>query len=64
MPIEFELRGFVHKKSFNALSQYYVDCYFDSLVQRKDEIQTKVVEFFEQVKDQINLGTYFPFCLY
>jgi len=58
MPIQFELRGFVHKQSLNALSQYYVDCYFEELLQRKDEITTKIQIFFEEVKDKILIESY------
>jgi len=58
MPIEFELRGFVYKKSFNALSQYYVDCYFEELKQRKDEIANKVKLFYEEVQPKIVLESF------
>eukprot|EP01111_Echinosteliopsis_oligospora_P002130 TRINITY_DN13115_c0_g1_i1.p1 TRINITY_DN13115_c0_g1~~TRINITY_DN13115_c0_g1_i1.p1 ORF type:complete len:235 (+),score=47.52 TRINITY_DN13115_c0_g1_i1:58-762(+) len=32
IPLEGELRGFVHNKKLNALSQYYSDCFFPRLV--------------------------------
>jgi len=58
MPIEFELRGFVYKGSLNALSQYYIDCYFEDLKKRKDEISSTVLIFFEEVKPMIQLESY------
>ncbi|KAL6063817.1 hypothetical protein QOT17_011313 [Balamuthia mandrillaris] len=56
--IEGELRAFVHNKKLNALSQYFADCYFADLHEHKDEVQERVLQFFEQVKEDIPFDSY------
>ncbi|KAL6058969.1 hypothetical protein QOT17_014497 [Balamuthia mandrillaris] len=56
--IEGELRAFVHNKQLNALSQYFADCYFAGLHEHKDEVQERVLQFFEQVKEDIPFDSY------
>jgi len=46
-PVEHELRGFVWKKNFNALSQYNNIAFLPSLARNKDEIEAKVKAFME-----------------
>eukprot|EP00027_Filamoeba_sp_ATCC50430_P012636 CAMPEP_0168575038 /NCGR_PEP_ID=MMETSP0413-20121227/19433_1 /TAXON_ID=136452 /ORGANISM="Filamoeba nolandi, Strain NC-AS-23-1" /LENGTH=171 /DNA_ID=CAMNT_0008608485 /DNA_START=209 /DNA_END=721 /DNA_ORIENTATION=- len=57
IPIELEFRGFVNEGSLNALSQYYSDCFFPELPKHKDYIQQLILDFFEQLKSHINVGT-------
>lgn len=45
--IAYELRGFVCNNQFTALSQYYYDCYFDVVAQRKDLIAASVQHYWE-----------------
>jgi hypothetical protein len=40
----------VNKNKLNALTQYYSNCYFDELVQRKEEIKKQISDFFSSVK--------------
>jgi hypothetical protein len=70
MPIQGELRGFVHKGQLNALSQYYADCYFEvrnellarltmqDLVRSKDKVAAAVRDFFQEVQPHIHLESY------
>ena len=46
-PVEHELRGFVWKRKLTALSQYNNIAFLPSLVQKKDEIETKVKAFMD-----------------
>ena len=47
-PVEHELRGFVWKKNFTALSQYNNIAFLPSLVKNKVEIEAKVKTFMEK----------------
>lgn len=51
--IALEFRGFVYKRSLNALSQYYDPLYFRKLHKFKDIYLESIKQFFESVKDQI-----------
>lgn len=55
VPIQMEFRGFVRNRTLTALSQYYHYVYFPELESMKDEIQHKIFDFFEAVKDKIPL---------
>eukprot|EP00007_Cunea_sp_BSH-02190019_P000529 CAMPEP_0174238740 /NCGR_PEP_ID=MMETSP0417-20130205/12287_1 /TAXON_ID=242541 /ORGANISM="Mayorella sp, Strain BSH-02190019" /LENGTH=384 /DNA_ID=CAMNT_0015317615 /DNA_START=15 /DNA_END=1165 /DNA_ORIENTATION=- len=47
MDAQGELRGFVHQGKLTALSQYYCDCYFADLLERREEYREAVNKFFE-----------------
>ena len=52
-------RGFVYGKKLNAVSHYYQFLYSEVLVERKEEISRKIVEYFERhVKEKIPLENY------
>lgn len=66
IPLAFEIRGFVmnnrHKTFFwikvifcrlTALSQYYHYCFWQNLVDKKEQILHLILNFFELVKDKI-----------
>lgn len=55
VPIHMEFRGFVRNRTLTALSQYYHYVHFSELQSRKDEIQCKIFDFFESVRDKIPL---------
>jgi len=60
-----EFRGFVCKKKLNALAQYFHYCFFPELVQRKKEIETKIVDYFNsQIVDKVPHNSYvIDFCM-
>ena len=52
--IDMEFRGFVYNNQLNALSQYNHFIYFQRLTEMKQEIQKRILSFFEQkVKDKL-----------
>lgn len=51
---EYEFRGFVHKKSFNALTQYYKACYVPEIVQQKQKIEEMINNLFQQYQPEID----------
>jgi len=53
LPIEGELRGFVHNNQLNAVSQYYTDAYFEWLHKNKENVARRVREFFDIVKPNL-----------
>jgi len=53
IPIEYEFRGFVCKKQLNALAQYFHYIYFPKLVEEKQSIEARILEYFESIKDLI-----------
>jgi len=46
----YEFRGFVHKKSLNALSQYFSFLYFKDLVDSKKEVEKRILDFYNNIK--------------
>jgi hypothetical protein len=59
IPLWAEFRGFVYNKEFVALSQYFDGCYFEEVVAQKDEIQSKITEFFNtHLKPLVPLTNY------
>eukprot|EP01105_Mastigella_eilhardi_P021340 TRINITY_DN5162_c0_g1_i1.p1 TRINITY_DN5162_c0_g1~~TRINITY_DN5162_c0_g1_i1.p1 ORF type:complete len:178 (-),score=40.68 TRINITY_DN5162_c0_g1_i1:45-578(-) len=59
LPIEGEFRGFVCRRRLNALSQYYADCYFPSVVEHKDELAQRVLHFYEEhIRDLLPMDDY------
>ncbi|KAJ5071872.1 cell division cycle protein [Anaeramoeba ignava] len=48
MEPEMEFRGFVTNYNLNALSQYHYFVYFPNLVEKKKEIQDKIVDFYKK----------------
>ncbi len=54
----------MHHGKLVALSQYYHFCYFPSLVQQKTEIETRILQFFDEIKSKIAIDSYvIDFCL-
>lgn len=53
-----EFRGFVCKKRFTALSQYFHIVYFADLVRDKEQVLHRILAFFEEVKDVIPAESY------
>jgi hypothetical protein len=58
VPIEGELRGFVHNGRLRALSQYYSECHFPKLVSEKEEVAKKVKSFHKSVKKLLSFSSY------
>jgi len=58
IPIEMEFRGFVYKGQLNAVSQYYSDCFFSNLLEKKTIITQRIQEFFKNVKSKISYDNY------
>jgi len=58
IPLEYEFRGFVCKKQLNALSQYFHYLHLPKLVEEKEQIQSRIVEYWETIKDLINHESY------
>jgi hypothetical protein len=58
IPLEHEFRGYVCKRQLNGLSQYFHYCHFPKLAEEKDQIQTRILEYFETVKDLITHDNY------
>jgi hypothetical protein len=52
-PISNEFRGFVYQRRLVALSQYFDVFHLPNLEQNSDVISTKVLEFFDTIKDKI-----------
>eukprot|EP01130_Rhizamoeba_saxonica_P004084 TRINITY_DN1680_c0_g1_i1.p1 TRINITY_DN1680_c0_g1~~TRINITY_DN1680_c0_g1_i1.p1 ORF type:complete len:221 (-),score=33.82 TRINITY_DN1680_c0_g1_i1:49-711(-) len=55
---EYEFRGFVSEKKLNALSMYYCLAHSEELVQRKEEVQNIILDFFEKIKHRIPHSSY------
>jgi len=55
---EMEFRGFVHKNNLNAVTQYFSFIHFPDLEREKPHLQTKIVDFFESIKDKIPHESY------
>eukprot|EP01130_Rhizamoeba_saxonica_P002727 TRINITY_DN1248_c0_g1_i4.p1 TRINITY_DN1248_c0_g1~~TRINITY_DN1248_c0_g1_i4.p1 ORF type:complete len:193 (+),score=46.73 TRINITY_DN1248_c0_g1_i4:529-1107(+) len=58
IPIQYEFRGFVCKQQFTALSQYFHFCYFPELVEQKDEIEGRIRNYWEMIRDLIPHESY------
>jgi hypothetical protein len=58
IPMEYEFRGFVCKKQLNALSQYFHYVFLPKLVEEKDQLQGRILEYFESVKHLITHENY------
>eukprot|EP01083_Nonionella_stella_P056539 148821_1 len=56
--VSFEFRSFVYKKKMTGLTQYNDLCYFDDLVQFKQEIVDKVDAFTKGIMDRIELESF------
>ena len=55
--VDMEFRGFVFNNSLNALSQYNHFIFFERLVQKKDILQQRILDFFDnRIKEK--LGKY------
>lgn len=48
--LQNEFRGFVHGGRFTALSQYFTQLHFPELVERKSELEQRIVAFWHRVK--------------
>jgi hypothetical protein len=53
-----EFRGFVHNAKLNAVTQYAYDIRCQYVVDHKDEIARRLLEFFESIKAQIPHESY------
>eukprot|EP01127_Copromyxa_protea_P021175 TRINITY_DN720_c0_g1_i1.p1 TRINITY_DN720_c0_g1~~TRINITY_DN720_c0_g1_i1.p1 ORF type:complete len:189 (+),score=38.22 TRINITY_DN720_c0_g1_i1:1140-1706(+) len=53
IPIDYEFRCFFTKKKINAISQYFNNCYFQSVVENKELLERLMLEKWEEVKDKI-----------
>ena len=53
-----EFRGFVCKKKFTALSQYFHIVHFPELVKSRNEVLAKILAFYEDIKDAIPADSY------
>jgi hypothetical protein len=53
-----EFRGFVHNASLNAISQYAHDIRCQYIVDHRDEIARRLLDFFESIKGQIPHESY------
>jgi len=63
-PLNSEFRGFVCKKQFTALSQYYHFIHFPELIPQKASIEKKIKELYDEVKDLIPHQSYvIDFCI-
>ncbi|PRP78291.1 hypothetical protein PROFUN_13825 [Planoprotostelium fungivorum] len=56
---EMEFRCFVCKNQMNAITQYFSMCHFPDLAPRKEEIQKKILHFFDtQLKNKLTHNNY------
>ena len=46
IPLAGELRAFVYQGQLTALTQYYTNCFFSSLMQHKEQVAQTVQQFF------------------
>lgn len=53
-----EFRGFVCKKKFTALSQYFHIVFFPELVRSRNEVLEKIFVFYDKIKDIIPADSY------
>eukprot|EP01105_Mastigella_eilhardi_P019438 TRINITY_DN4572_c0_g1_i1.p1 TRINITY_DN4572_c0_g1~~TRINITY_DN4572_c0_g1_i1.p1 ORF type:complete len:197 (-),score=38.97 TRINITY_DN4572_c0_g1_i1:76-666(-) len=53
-----EFRGFAHKKQLNALTQYMSFVHFPELVPIRKEIETRIREFHDSIRDRIPHSSY------
>jgi len=58
MDPSLEFRGFIHKNSFTARSQYFYDCYFPVLKANEEKISSSIKAFWETIKDKVPYESY------
>lgn len=56
--LHLEFRGFVYNKELTGLTQYNDTCYFPMLHAEKEQIQTIIIDAFNEMKSQIPLEHY------
>jgi len=49
IPLESEFRVFVHEQKITAISQYFTQLYFPSLIDRKDELEQEIIQFWQTI---------------
>ena len=55
IPVDGEFRGFVYEGKLVALSQYDTMTFFPHLVEHKEEVEKRIRDFYEDIKDSIPL---------
>lgn len=53
LPIDFEFRCFFTKRTINAITQYFNNCYFHTVVENKEEIEGIILSQWDLVKGSI-----------
>jgi len=55
---QFEFRCFAHNKELHAMTQYFDLTAYPELIERKDELERLVLDFFESIKDKIQQNSF------
>jgi len=54
IPLQYEFRAFVYNNKLTAISQYFTQLYFPSLIRSKQIFQEKIQEFWFSLKDRLS----------
>jgi len=58
IPPSREFRVFIYGGNVTAISQYHKDCYFPELLDKKDEYQNRIIDFWKAIKISIESLSY------